>query len=237
MAAVTPLEEAQFAAFEEEFGGRDRLAAFLNAADLPGRESLLPGMLVDPANDRLSLAKICAWARIPLFRLYAMLKDASLVKGQVKALVRVGDRLPDVAGAVMEDAIPGQRVCQSCGGLRTYVEEPTTENPNPAPRLCQACRGTGTVYYTPEIELRKVALQMGKLLDRPGGVTNTNVNVQKFGAGATGTVVPFDQVVLEADRILYGTGRERRYGFRPDPAADDVADDASTSDGAEDADT
>ncbi len=117
VAALTPAEEAQFSSVEVELGGRQKLAALLAAADVPDRDRSLAARLVDPANDHLSLAQLCAFERISLRRLLDFIKDAALISGQVRALVTVGDRLPDVAASLMTDAVGGDRTCSVCRGL------------------------------------------------------------------------------------------------------------------------
>ena len=210
MMAVTPMEEIAFAALETEVGGRAKLAALLNAADLPGREARLAGMLADPANDTLSLAKLAAWARVPMKRWYDILKEAALVKGQVVSLVRVGDALPDVAAGLMTDAIPGDRVCPACRGLKTFMPEPTPQEPSPVARVCEECLGAGIVYYRPDNELRKMALQVGKLLDKDKGQTNVVVNNARFGVGQA---PDFTTAITELDDLLDGRHRDQ-FGRR-----------------------
>jgi hypothetical protein len=209
VAALTRQDEAEFAALEVELGGRNQLAALLHAADVPERDNQLAAMLVDPANAGASLAQLCAWARVSMRRLLDFVKDGALVRGQVKALVAVGERLPAVAASLMEDAVPSDRTCPTCRGLRQLVDDPTVQNPSPAPRICKSCDGTGLVPYHPETELRKVALQIGKLLDKPGNTNNVFIG-QKFGSG---TVQPFSQVVGALDDLLDGPGRDR-FGRR-----------------------
>ncbi len=206
MQKVTPIEEIQFAALETEIGGRPTLAALLNAADLQGREARLAGMLADPANDTLSLAKLAAWARVPMWRWYELLKAAALVKGQVVSLVRVGERLPDVARGLVEDAIPGDRVCPACRGLKSFMPEPTVQEPNPVPHRCDECQGAGIVYYVPDVKLREMALQVGKLLDKDKGQTNVVVNNARFGAGMA---PDFTHTITELDDLLDGRHRDR----------------------------
>jgi hypothetical protein len=202
VASITPAVEAQFAAVEVELGGRQKLAALLHAADVPERDLQLAALLADPANDHTSLAQLCTWARVSLRRLLEFVKEAALIGGQTRALVTVGEYLPDVAASLMADAISGERTCPECKGLRTHLDDPTPQNPAPVHRICKTCDGTGVVPYRPETELRKVALQVGRLLEKPGGTT---VNIaQRFGPAES-----YDQVVSRTDAVLFGTGRER----------------------------
>jgi hypothetical protein len=208
-AAITGAEEAQFASFEVSLGGRQQLAALLSAADVPARDLQLAALLVDPANDGASLAQLCAFSRVSLRRLLDFVKDAALIRGQVHALVAVGERLPEVAAGLMEDAVPADRPCPTCRGLRQLLDDPTPQTPNPVPRVCKTCDGTGTVHYHPETELRKVALQLGKLLDKPGSTNNVFV-ATKFGDG---TAPSFNASVMELDQVLDGKTRDR-FGRR-----------------------
>jgi len=209
VASLTPSEEAQFASFETTLGGRQQLAALLAAADVPARDLRLAAMLVDPANDATSLAQLCAFSRVSLRRLLDFVKDAALIRGQVHALVAVGERLPQVAVGLMEDAIPRDKTCPVCRGLRQLLDDPTPQNPSPVPRVCTNCDGAGTVHYHPETELRKVALQLGKLLDKPGSTNNVFV-ATKFGEG---TAPSFNASVMELDEALDGKHRDR-FGRR-----------------------
>ncbi len=209
VAALMPAEEAQFASFEVALGGRQQLAALLAAADVPARDLDLAALLVDPANDTTSLAQLCAFSRVSLRRLLDFVKDAALIRGQVQALVAVGERLPEVAASLMADAIPSDRTCPTCRGLRQLVDDPTPQHPSPVPRICTTCTGTGTVPYHPETELRKVALQIGKLLDKPGSTNNVFV-ATKFGEG---TAPSFNASVMELDQALDGKRRDR-FGRR-----------------------
>jgi hypothetical protein len=65
------------------------------------------------------------------------------------------------------------------------------------------------VPYRPETELRKVALQVGKLLDKPGNTNNVFV-ATKFGAGTAPT---FADSVIELDAAIDGRHRDR-FGRR-----------------------
>jgi hypothetical protein len=209
VAALTLADEAQFAALEVELGGRQRLAALLRAADVPDRDLSLATLLIDPANDTTSLAQLCTFARVSMRRLLEFVKEASLIRGQVKSLIGVGNRLPDVALSLMDDAVSGERVCPTCRGTRMLCDEPTIQTPNPAPHACPVCDGVGTINYQPDVKLREIALQLGKLLDKPGNTNNVFV-ATKFGDG---TAPSFNASVMELDQALDGKTRDR-FGRR-----------------------
>ena len=216
--------DVRFTTLEQELGGRLAVATLLGAIPLPQRESRLLTLLADPANDAISLGRFCRQVHISLDRLFVLLREAALVRGQVRALVAVGTRLPEVAAGLMADAIPGERTCATCRGLGQFVDDPTPQTPAPVPRLCTACAGTGTVAYVPEVELRKIALQIGHLLEKSGGTT---VNIaQKFGPGET-----YDQLTTRTDAMLYGTGRERTIS---PPLEGDVQEGTEGTEGTED---
>lgn len=222
MRRVTPADEAAFAALEAEVGGRAALVALLAAADLAPEESTIAGMLVDPVNDGVSLAKICIGGGIPLGRMLKVLQAAALAKGQTKAIVRVAAKLPDVADGVMDDAIGGLRQCDACSGLGLVTAEPTEQAPNPEPVKCKPCRGSGQVRYEPSNEVRKMALQIGGMLDKGGGakiVVNQNQANFAAGGGADG----YDGLMAALDTALYGAGRDRLRSARSSGQDRDIA--------------
>lgn len=172
-------------------------------------------MLADPANDGVSLAKVCALAGMPLARLMKLFDQVVLVKGQLKARARIAEKLPDVAAGVMEDALPGERVCLTCNGFGQFPMP--TPNDKDAVATCEACLGKGTVRHQPDTDVRKLALEIGGLLTKGSGTRTMIVNQNTAAAGAvgmgaggaSGTPESFDQLMAQLDGALYGSGRDR----------------------------
>lgn len=205
---VSKAEEAAFATVEAELGGREKLVAALSLAKLSERERQVVGMIADPDNDGRSLARICAQGEIGLGRLLGIFREAVLARGQVIAITRIAQKVPDVAAAVMEDATPGWRICLACLGAKQVEEKnPDTKEMELVP--CGRCNGRGEVYHRPDHDVQKTALQISGLLDKGGAKITTIVAQQQTGGGGSPDTGMFDQLMGALDGALYGKGRDR----------------------------
>jgi hypothetical protein len=83
------------------------------------------------------------------------------------------------------------------------THDPTEAVPNPGPEPCETCRGSGRLYYDGDLEHKKLALELGKMTAKGGGV-NLQVNQQtnSFNFGASGGAL--EKLQEATDRILYG---------------------------------
>lgn len=214
--AVTPSQEAAFATIEANIGGRRALISSLSTAHLPANMERLLGAIADPANDTVSLAKVCAAHDVGLSRLLEVFKAAALAHSQLKATLRIAEALPEVAAQVMEDALRGQRLCPDCLGAKLRPD-PTAEAPNRT-TPCDRCKGHGEIVYTPEHEVQKTALKMGKLLE--GGGMKIAVNQQTLMVGGGAASEDYDRLIGALDGALYGHGRDRLRTGPAGPAGD-----------------
>lgn len=205
---VNAADEAAFAVLERELGGRAALAAILAGADLNQDEARIAGLLADPSNDGVSLAKVCVGAGLSMTRLMKLFQAAALAKGQTKAIVRIAAQLPDVAAGVMEDAIGGDKTCRACNGFQ-FVPKPTKEDPD-ATAECGECRGKGTIYHQPDADTREMALRIGGLLEKGGGAKILIANQNNGGGGGVADTASFDKLMAAIDGTLYGEGRARQ---------------------------
>lgn len=208
--AVTPAEEIAFATIETELGGRQKMVAVLASADLNADEGKILGLLADPGNDALSLAKVCIGGGLKVGRLLKLFQAAALAKGQTAAISRIAAKLPDVAASVMDDAVGGERVCDACHGFG-QVKKPTKDDPGQEVE-CPECRGRCVVQFHPEAAVREMALRVGGLLEKGGGAKvqilnqNAHMNVQQ---GSPADSASYDQLMTQLDRALYGAGHAR----------------------------
>lgn len=205
--AVTPAEEAAFATIEAEMGGRQKLVGVLASAQLPADLEFALALIADPLHDHESLAKVCALAHVSQAKLMKVFQEAAKSRGQLLAITRIAQKLPDVAVAVMEDAIPGIRICPRCQGA-CVVLKPTNDDPT-ATAECPECKGLGDVIFRPDHEVQKTALKIGGLLDvGKGGGMNLNILQQntQHNPGDTGN---FDTLMAGLDDLIYGKGRAR----------------------------
>lgn len=223
--SVTPAEEVAFATVEREMGGRQKFVSTLASAQLPADITRVLGAIADPENDRLSLARICAAQDVSLAKLLDIFQSALMARGRLQARVTIATRLPDVAAAVMDDAVGGTRTCTTCLGAGR-VDAPTPDDPS-ASKPCESCRGKGTVVFTPDHETQKTALKIGGLLESGRGVS-VNVNQQTFAMGGAADSGSYDKLIASLDGHLYGRGRAR---LQP---AEDAAVDGEVVDGDQD---
>lgn len=206
---VTPAQEVAFATVEAEMGGRQKFVSTLSTAQLPVEVERVLGAIADPANDKLSLARICALHDVSLPKLLDVFKAALMARGKLQAHVKIASRLPDVAAAVMDDAVAEDRVCGTCLGART-MPAPTPEDPD-ATKSCGTCKGRGVVRHQPDHEVQKTALKIGGLLETGRGVSIA-VNQQTLHMGGAADSASYDTLIAALDGALYGRGRERLDG-------------------------
>lgn len=156
-----------------------------------------------------------------LHDLIKVFQEAAKTRGQMLAISRIAEKIPDVAAAVMEDATPGVKTCGLCLGA-TRLPKPTADDPQ-ATAECHECRGTGLVHHHPEHDVQKTALKIAGLLDSHKGM-NLNILQQQLNAPRTDTL-GFDQLMEGLDTVLYGKGRDRLVATEsPDDTRDALSD-------------
>ncbi len=216
---VSPAEEAAFATVETEMGGRQKLISTLSTAQLPKPIARILGAIADPANDGVSLAKVCAAHDVSLAKLLEVFRSALLARSQMAATVRIATALPEVAQQVMDDAVGGRRVCSTCLGAKRLAAP--TEKDSEATEPCPACKGVGEVQFVPDHEVQKTALKLGRLLDSGGMKIAVNQNTLNLGGGGA-DAESYDRLVAALDTRLYGGGRARLRAGDEDPPDDVV---------------
>jgi hypothetical protein len=170
---------------EDELGGRTRLQTIL--AHSPTTTPALMEVLVnlaDPLKASHSLGRICYEAGLTTGDLLKHYQGALKLVAQTLALRHVARDLPEVAKDVMKRALPSEECCEICLGTGTYVPEPTPKNKKPAPQRCITCNGTGKVILAPSLDRQQVALDLGELIPKKGGLT---IGVQQSLQVATGS--------------------------------------------------
>lgn len=209
--AATLSEIAAFQTIEVEMGGRARMVSILSSAQLPKAVDRILGMMIDPRYDQETLAQICLLGGVSLSTLSKAFGEAAKTRGQLLAWDRVAQRLPDVAAAVMEDAVPGLKTCPGCLGAR-MVPKPTNEDAD-ATGPCSTCQGTGLKHFQPDHDVQKTALKIGGMLD--SGKAGPGVNVAFLNQQLNTShadLEGYDQLMEGLDNLLYGKGRARARG-------------------------
>lgn len=209
------LNEEAVEVFAKAVGGRDKLADTLAVAGSGSAEiERVTTLLLDPRYKAWGLARLCTTVGITVAELFACYRKAMIVRAQIEATVHVAAALPAVARDVMDKALPTPLVCGLCQGTGTV----TPVEPG-QPRLpCPLCKGSGTVLSEPTVERHKLALELGQLLEKKGGllIQQNNVAANLAGTGA-GSLEQLQQAVGD---VLFG-------GKRGDDAIDVEATDAT----------
>ncbi len=201
------LVSASLARIETAIGGRDALVAALSHAPKSGDFAYILGLIGDPQRARSPLATLCAMGGITAGELIEAYKAGEINRAQAEAIAKVGARLGEVAADTMRLSIPHEVTCDGCDGEGTVTPEPTKKHPNPKPETCKTCRGTGILVKAGDIDHKKLALDLGKLLPKGGGMAVTvSQQVGVFGGGTAGGTLELLQAAT--DSILYGDGAE-----------------------------
>ena len=209
--ALTPeeadLSTAAIAAFTTAIGGRAKLLETLQvASDAPEVDGVVT-LLMDPRYGGWSLRRICKAANLTIADLFAAYKKALIVKAHLQATQVVATHLVAVVDDVMKRSQPHEVACEGCHGMGT-IPLAVAGQP-PAPTECPACKGSGHVIAQPDLDRQKVALELGQLLTKGGGI-NLQQNTLVAGGGGSATFGPgaLDQLQQAVGEIL--TPRSRR---------------------------
>ena len=221
------LNEEAIELFARAVGGRDKLADTLAVAGTGGSEiERVTTLLLDPRYRLWGLARLCSTVGITVADLFACYRKALILRAQIEATVHVADALPAVARDVMDKATPQPLLCTLCQGARTVG----AIEPGQLPVPCPLCHGTGTVLSEPTVERHKLALELGQLLEKKGGlIVQQNNMAATLGATAPGSLEQLQQAVGD---VLFGGGRAlaQADGDPGDENEDDLDDDLEDDD-------
>lgn len=191
---------------EKDAGGRGVLVGLLTLAPLNDDLRYVLGLLGDPQNSRLTLATICERGNILPGELLKHLGAAALLRGQTLAMQAVGSGLAAVARDVMKHAAPYEEPCEACEGTGSLTPDPTAAEPNPSPGPCPQCKGAGALRYEASPEQQKLALEMGRMLPKAGGINILNQlsGGATGGSGGSNGAGSLEKLQAMTDRLLYG---------------------------------
>lgn len=188
---------------EQDLGGRTALISLLSLAPLTKDLRYVLGLLGDPSHDRMTLAHVCAMGNLLPGDLLKLLGAAALHRGQTLAKQTIGRALPAVVEDVMRKAAPYEEACHSCLGTGSITPDPTPDVPNPVHQPCTVCAGSGRLVYQPDLETQKLAIDLGGLTQRGGGISILNQQLNLAAAGSAGGGA-LEQLQSLTDQILYG---------------------------------
>lgn len=191
----------QCATLEAAIGGRDALVAALLHAPYSKDLQYLLGVLGDPATRATPLAQLCAERGLTPGEVVEAYKAGEINRAQALATQKVGARLADVAEDTMRLSLPHEITCLECEGTGTVRGEKGTVG------ACQTCHGLGVHKAEGDLDHKKLALEMGKMLQKGGGIAlNLTQNTGVFTGGSAGGALELLQTAT--DRILYGGGED-----------------------------
>lgn len=203
--APPALVTTSLAKFEESLGGRDVLLAGLAHAPRTKDLDYVVGLVGDPQHARVPLAMLCAMGGITAGELLDAYKAGELARGQALGAKFIGDGLPAVIQDTFKRAAPYEATCYQCQGTGTIVPEPTDDQPNPDPVDCPLCAHTGVLTYQGDLEHKKLALELGRMLQKAGGV-NVNVSQKVAQIGGASVGGSLEALQRATDDVLYGGG-------------------------------
>jgi hypothetical protein len=170
--------------FTAQLGGREQLTAALAVAEGDiGVEKVLT-YLLDPRYDRWSLPRICRLAGLTIADFFIAYKRAVLAKAHIEATHIIAANLPPIVEDVMRRAAPQRQVCPACAGAADKA------------LACPTCRGAGSVQTEPDLDRQKLALELGQLTEKRGGlIVQQNQVAATVHNHAPGALEQFQQVV------------------------------------------
>lgn len=178
--------DAALRAFLSAVGGRQALVETLELGATATEVDRVLDLLADPRYESWSVARICRLAGLSVADLLTAFRSATLIRAQVKATVAIAKQLPAVVEDVMKRAQPYEETCDVCDGLGQVTPKPTKKNPNPPPEHCRACKATGRRMLLPDLERQKLALDLGDLVKKSGGITLSQQNLTVHAGGGVG---------------------------------------------------
>jgi len=211
-------------AFTKSLGGRDALAGTLAVAEGdPAVEKVLT-YLLDPRYDTWPLRKICRLGGLTVVDLFTAYKRAVLSAAHIESTHLIARALPPIVSDVMARATPQPIACPSCVGVG--LKRPD----------CPLCQGTGVSTSLPELDRQKLALELGHLTEKKGGIlvqqnVQTTANAAALGSHAPGALEQFQQVVGD---LLFAPRGRTPLASRGEPLAEAPEGEAIEANAAED---
>lgn len=185
--------------FVTALGGQDQVTAALAvAADQPEVDRVVT-LLLDPRYAGYSLKRLCHLAGLTVVDLFAAYKSAMIVQAHLQAYQAITATLLPVVQDVMRRAAPHEVPCHDCGGSGTVETSPGVS------ARCGQCAGHGKLLQLPDLDRQKLALELGQLVQKAGGLNISQQTVVQAasdkGALGTGSLVDLQ---LAAREILRG---------------------------------
>lgn len=216
--AEADLSSAAVDAFTVAIGGRQGLLDALVVASGTPDVDKVTNLLIDPRYGGWTLRRICALAGLSVADLFRAYQKALVVRAHLQATRIVTEQLTHVVDDIMRRNQPHDETCELCDGTGTYTPNPTKKVPNPEPQSCVRCRGKGLIVVKPDLDRQKVALELGQLIQRQGGI-NVQQNNLTLPAGTSSPTAPgaLEQLQQAVHETLYPRARPLPSASAPPP--------------------
>jgi hypothetical protein len=225
--AEATLNDDAVETFARVIGGREELAQVLSVATTAPDVDQVVTHLLDPRYAHWSLRTLCHRAGLTVADLLAAYKKAVITRAHVEASAIIARKLPPIVEDVMTRATPLPIVCPACKGDEAKRH------------ACFTCHGTGAVRSEPDLDRQKLALELGQMVAKGGGLLiqqNQVVAATQVAAHGPGVLEQLQQAVGE---VLF---RPRRPMMtqpdetEPEPELPDLAPEPDDVDTPEDED-
>lgn len=196
--------------FENQAGGRDKFQKILCYLPHDAQEELLMKMLGDPKLNHKSLAALAARCGFSAGRVIDFFRRAQKAEAFVKSFKGVYEKLPDLTGSVMTEALPRTVRCTLCDkGKLTNPINPATGKPAGGKRRnCNICEGRGYTIGRPEVDRQRLALEMSGVIQKGSGVTVNNQQNTAVVANMGTPQALFKSFLEASDKVLFGEQAE-----------------------------
>lgn len=176
--------------FEDAVGGRDVLIETLQLSTLDKKQEHFLRILSDPARQNDTLSIIARDSDILPSQVIELFRHASFAKAHAIAQAQLSEAIPSIMRDITDKSVDADIDCPTCMGVP------------PLEGQCLSCNGRGWILRPSDLDRQKIALEVGGLLKKGGGV-NVQVNQQ------VGMISPnsfFSKYVKTSDEAAYNVG-------------------------------
>jgi hypothetical protein len=191
------LNEQAIEVFTKAVGGRDQLAEVLSVAGTSPDVEKIALYLLDPRYAHFSLRRLCTLTGITVADLKTAYRKALIARAHITATQIIASRLPPIVEDVMTRAAPQKVICPKCLGTSAAGQGP-----------CVLCNDTGIIQSEPDLDRQKLALELGQLVEKKGGILMQQNTIAAASLASTNSGA-LEQLHQAVGDLLYSPSRRR----------------------------